>query len=115
MYLKPCTARGNGIIEDENTELEKAHLHDNIGDVVHVEAKDALWEDLFTNIKFPVDYSKTTGYISNERIPDFQNQPIRPYDSLVIFIGENDVKLLDQGVTREYIETQSKKSIECGD
>ena len=31
-------------------QIEKAHLHDNIGDVVHVEQKDAKWKDLFENI-----------------------------------------------------------------
>lgn len=115
MYLKPCAARGNGKIEEENTQLEKAHLHDNVGDVVHVEAKDPVWIDLFTNIKFPIDYSKTTGYIDLQKVPDFQNQPIRPYQILVVFIGENNEKLIQNGVTREYIDEQLKKSAECDD
>lgn len=117
MFLKPCLVNGKEEEEEEdrsNLQLEKAHLHDNVGDVVHIEAKDPVWKDLFANIKFTMKYSNTTGYINNKKIENFQNQPIRPYDSLVVFIGENDEKLLEQKITREYIETQSKKSIECG-
>lgn len=115
MFLKPCLTNGKEDTNSENIQLEKAHLHDNVGDLVHIEARDAFWQDLFTNIKFPMDYAKTAGYINGEKVSDFQKIPIRPDDSLVVFVGENDEKLLDQKVTREYIETQSKKSVECGD
>lgn len=114
MYLKPCVAEGSEDTGNEDIQLEKAHLHDNVGDVVHIERTGAVWQDLFTNIRYPVDYKKTTGYINNQKILDFQKQPIRPFDSLVVFIGDNDPTNLAAGVTKEYIETKAKKSVECG-
>ena len=40
---------------EENDQLEKAHLHDEVGEVVHVEAEGAKWKDLFQNINYKFD------------------------------------------------------------
>lgn len=114
MYIKPCTVKDTD--EQENDQLEKAHLHDTIGDVVHIERTGALWKDLFTNIHYPVDYTQTTGYINGKRVKNYQSQTIQPDDTLAIFIGTNDInKDLQQIPTKTYIEKMAKKSTTCGD
>lgn len=115
MYIKPCSAKGEEIEGENDEQLEKAHLHDNVGDLVHVELGGAIWKDLFTNIKFPIDYSKVIGYVNGKKVENFQDQPIRNFDSLVVFIGKNDTRLLSQAVKKEYIEAEAKKSKTCGE
>lgn len=113
MYIKPCLLNPNHNDEAKNIQLEKAHLHENVGDLVHVEASGAYWKDLFANIGFSVDGS--TGYINGKRVANFQMQPIRPYESLVVLIDRDDPEVLDQAVTKDYILKMEKKSTACGD
>ena len=87
MFLKPCLTNGKEDTNSENIQLEKAHLHDNVGDLVHIEARDAFWRDLFTNIKFPMDYAKTAGYINGKKYQISKNS-YPSDDSLVVFVGE---------------------------
>ena len=113
MNVKPCTVdeKESG---EEDEQLEKAHLHDNVGDVVHVEQTNAKWKDLFANIHFPIDYSKTTAFVDGKVVPDFANQQIRPYQSMVIFIGNVDKNHLKEAVTKKHIVEEEKKSESCG-
>jgi len=115
MFIKPCVLNEDNDDSDKDVQFEKAHLHDNVGDLVHVEATGAIWKDLFTNMRFPIDYAKTTGYINSKKIVNYQKQPIRPYESLVVFIGENDPKFQSLGVTKDYMIKMAKKSTTCGD
>jgi pimeloyl-CoA synthetase len=112
MNIKPCTKNEEEHEEDE--QLEKAHLHDNVGDVIHVEQKNAKWKDLFTNIHFSIDYSKVTAYVNSKKVTDFENQEIHPYDSAVIFIGDNDKKYLKEAVTKKHIMEKETTSESCG-
>src|SRR4051812_30234652 len=50
MHDKPCTGK-KAEEEKEDEQIEKAHLHDLVGDVVHVHRENATWGDLFKNIK----------------------------------------------------------------
>lgn len=54
MSLEPCVLNKKEEDSAEDIQIEKAHLHDNVGDVVHVERTGAIWRDLFTNIHFPL-------------------------------------------------------------
>lgn len=117
MLIKPCTTGKQPLFESpREQQLEKAHFHDGIGDVVHVHRNGGKWSDLFTNIDYPVDYGKTMAYLNGQSVSDFQNRPIQPYDSLVVFIGENASQsaFLAQAVTREHIEEVEKRSESCG-
>lgn len=115
MFIKPCTIDGEEIENPGDEQIEKAHLHDNVGDVIHIEEEGAIWRDLFTNINFPVDYSKVEAYINGEIVPNFESQSIKSNDSLVLFFGSVDKSLLSQAPTKEYIEEWGKKSSTCGD
>lgn len=116
MQIKPCLTEGQeerGTAEDE--QIEKAHLHDNVSDVVHVEANNAKWGDLFANVKYDLDYSKTTAFVNGQKVKNIKNYPIKAYDSLILFIGDVDEKLLSQSVTKERIENVEKTGVTCGE
>lgn len=115
MRVKPCDEEKNHKDTPEDIQAEKAHLHDLVGDVVHIEAAGAYWKDLFTNIKYPIDYSKTTSYLNGTSTPNFQNRKINPDDSLVVLIGENANNHTQDAVGKEYIEKKAKESVDCGE
>ncbi len=115
MYVEPCTSGAKESTDSHTIQLEKAHLHEDVGNLVHVEQPGALWKDLFTNMNYPIAYAKATGYINNKQVFDFQDHPIRPFDSLVVFMGTNDKTLLSQAVTKQQIIAEAKKSTTCGD
>jgi hypothetical protein len=114
MSVKPCSLKEEEKLTDEELQSEKGHLHDNVGDVVHVHRVGSRWRELFTNIKYPLDYSKTTGYINGQEVPDWQDQKVEAYQSLVVFIGENDKKHLKEAVKKSHIQLIEKKSENCG-
>ena len=114
MHLKPCGAHENtGDKEDE--QLEKAHLHDNVGDVVHVHREGVVWNDVFTKLKVTLPSTKSiAAYINGKQISDVKTYPIKPYDSLVLMIGKKDTSFLKQAVTMDHIKKNEKKSESCG-
>lgn len=118
MSIKPCTLATNDIPEEETKEseqLEKAHLHDKVGDVVHVEHKGARWKDLFMNINYGLNFSEAEAYINGKKVTQFQDRLIGAYDSVVIFVGKNnDVnKSLSQAVSKKHIQEVESKSEDC--
>lgn len=115
MKMEPCTNDNSHEEKSspEDIQIEKAHLHDNVGDVIHMEREGATWGDFFANSHINLDYSKTTGYINGQKIENFQDKKINPYDSLVVFIGNNDPKHLKEAVTKERIMEEEKKSDSC--
>jgi hypothetical protein len=114
MSLSPCTLHANEDDSPATIQHDKAHLHDYVGDVVHIERTGAKWGDLFVNINYPMDYSKVTAYINGKQVQDILDQPILPYQSVVFFVGKNDVqKDLKQAVTEAHIEWEGKHSVEC--
>lgn len=113
MRVKPCTEDKDHEDSDEDIQTEKAHLHDLVGDVVHVEQENAYWRDLFTNIDYKLDYPSATAYINGSKIKNFENLKIQPYDSLVILIGSNKTNHLKDAVKKEYIEEKAEKSVDC--
>lgn len=116
MVVKPCTIDKKEEKEsDADNQIEKAHLHDLVGDVVHVERENAKWSDLFTNLKYVIDYKHTSAYLNGKKIDNFHDLVIQPYDSLVVLIGENDTKnVLAKAVSVDHIKKTEKRSENCG-
>lgn len=116
MIIKPCNLDKDEEKEsDEDDQIERAHLHDQIGDVVHVERKNSKWSDLFTNLHYDIDYKSSEAYLNGKKKNNFQNQIIQPYDSLVVLIGKNDSKkALTKAVKKSHIEETEKRSENCG-
>ncbi|MBI4080934.1 MAG: hypothetical protein HY430_04150 [Candidatus Levybacteria bacterium] len=118
MSIEPCVLDNGKNHEDSEEDLqrEKAHLHDSVGDVVHVEREGAKWKDLFTNINYTLQYREAEAYINGKKVSNFQDLPIKEYDSLVVFAGMNDDvnKFLSQAVTKKHIQEAESKSEDCG-
>jgi len=113
MNLAPC----NGHENHGNDQEEKAHLHENVGDVVHVHRENVTWNDLFINLHFPFDSSKgIEGYSNGKKINTILQQTIKPYERVIIFIGkhENISTYLPHAVTKQHIQDVEKTSELCG-
>lgn len=115
MYIKPCTADNSKEIKDE--QMEKAHLHDGVGDVVHVEHQGSIWRDLFKNINVSFDSEKPLHAFTNsgDKIADILIQPIEPDQSIVIVVGDeiDSQTITKNAVTPEHIKTTGEKSETC--
>jgi hypothetical protein len=100
MNFVPCSEHDQKKSKAEE-QIEKAHLHDGVGDVVHVHRSGGKWRDLFKNIG--VDLPGDLPIL---------DQPIEPDSSVVITVGtpvENPDK-----VTLEHIKEVEAKSELCG-
>lgn len=114
MNFVACTEHDTKKSSQEE-QIEKAHLHDSIGDVVHVHRKGAIWGDLFKNIKVQIPKDKElVGYINGERVEDIMQQPIAEYSSVVFVIGKSDIDHSKGVVTKEHIKEVEAKSELCG-
>lgn len=112
MKIEPC-----GTDHSEGDEqLEKAHLHDNIGDVVHVHRDGAKWSDLFQNIAFTIE-SPVQGYLNGQLVPQVLTMPIIGNGSMVFFVGDNtDIPQKVAGrVSQDHIIEVEAMSEKCGD
>lgn len=110
MKIEPC---GTEAKEDE--QLEKAHLHDGVGDVVHVHRSGSKWNDLFKNIDFPIDSSKISeAYLNGNKIGNPLDLAIKPYDNLTLVFGATDKDFSKEFVTKEHIQEVEERSENCG-
>jgi hypothetical protein len=97
MSLLPC---GKAYADPALEQAEKAHLHNQVGDVVHVHRVGATWGDLFKNMRVSFPSSKAiTGYINGKQVGDVLHQQIHPYDRAILLIGSN-------GSTHTYLQQQ---------
>ncbi len=116
MNLVPCSKNPKNQ-PPEDPQLEKAHLHDRVGDVVHIEHEGAVWGDLFKNIHYSFDTTKQiVGYVNDQKVSDIFSTHIKPNDSVVIVVGsqKNVQQYLKNKVTQAHIAEISKKSESCG-
>lgn len=94
---------------------EKAHLHDNVGNVVHVHIAGAKWHDLFSNLKFPFPKNqKITGFLGGKEDKNILNEEIKPYESVIIAIGDYSKVNLKKYVSGAEIKKVEKTSELCG-
>lgn len=112
MNLEYCSANNTAKEDDQK---EKAHLHDNVGDVVHVHREGAIWGDLFKNIDFAFpDAKPLQGYVNGKPVKDILRYPIQKYDSVLITAGDSSKVNLKQYVLLQHIEEVEKSSETCG-
>lgn len=114
MNLTPCSDH-ESVNTPEEEQIEKAHLHDNDGDVVHVHRKGAVWGDLFTNLGISFDSSKEiAGYKDGQKITDILKKNIIPNESIVIVVGDQSKATTYTPVSEEKVIEVGKKSELCG-
>ena len=98
----------------EEIQIGKAHLHDNVGDVVHVHRSGAVWGDLFTNMHYTFPAGKPIkGYVNGYAVDDILNYPIKPYDSIIIIVGNGSGVDLTKMVSKSHILDVEKRSESC--
>ncbi len=118
-YMKqdPCGDKHEVTASLAEEQLEKAHLHDVIGDVVHVHREQATWEDLFQNMEYDLPDEALIVYVDGALAEgDALKQEIRPDERVIFFFGTNtdiEDKLAD-GVTLDRIHEIEQRSEDCG-
>ena len=99
----------------EEEQIDKAHLHDGVGDVVHVEQPDSVWGDLFENIKVKLPSDKPiVGYINGAKVADIMHQPITAYSTTIFVVGTDEGGHGHEIVPIEHIKEVESKSELCG-
>lgn len=97
-------------------QVEKAHLHDNVGDVVHVHRTGARWGDLFKNIKVALPKNKEVNvYINGMRAEQGLKTPIMSNTSALIIVGDNAHIDMSLTIQQSHIKEIEAKSESCGD
>lgn len=109
----PCTEEEAH--SEKNEQINKGHLHNQIGDVVHVHASGATWGDLFKNLKFSTQ-DGVVAFVDGKQLSNPLTSQIKSYQSIVFHFGKHDsnFKPEKKPVTVEYIKETEKKSVECG-
>ncbi len=112
---KPCMVNGK-TIDSGNDQLEKAHLHDLVGDVVHIHRNSVYWRDVFINLKYSLNGEKVEGYIAGKKVDNILNYPIKTYDILILFVDSHkDISsYLPKAVTKQHILEVEQRSETCG-
>jgi hypothetical protein len=115
MKINPCTVEGEEEAHaPEDEQIEKAHLHEEVGDVVHVHRFEAKWKDLFTNVNFAFPPGKTiSGYREGTTVENILDAPIGANESVIIVVGNPAGVNLNDYVTPEHIKDVESKSESC--
>jgi hypothetical protein len=96
-------------------QIEKAHLHDGVGDVVHTHRSGAVWGDLFKNIQVELPKDKQLkGYINGIENEDIMESPIKEYTTAIFIVGENKASHDKEMVSIDHIKEVEAKSELCG-
>lgn len=114
MNFVPCTEHAVKQSAAEE-QIEKAHLHDSVGDVVHVHRAGAVWGDLFKNIGVQLPSDKlAVMYLNGELASDIYNQPIKAYDTAIFVFGSDQSSHTGERVSVDHIKEVEAKSELCG-
>lgn len=114
MHIELCNDHEEKQLEGRELQEEKAHLHDNVGDVVHVHIAGATWGDLFKNINFSFPSDKPlTAYREGREMKDILAVGIIPDDSVILIVGNKTGIETQKYVTKEYIQDVEKKGESC--
>lgn len=114
MNFVPCSEHDTKKSKAEE-QIEKAHLHDGVGDVVHVHRSGSTWGDLFTNIKVELPKDKELkGFINGVANEDILNAPIKEYETAIFVVGSSDASHDKEIVSIDHIKEVEAKSELCG-
>lgn len=114
MNFVPCSEHKEKKSNAEE-QMEKAHLHDGVGDVVHVHRSGAKWGDLFTNIQVELPKNKELqGFINGIENDDIMDTPIKAYTTAIFLVGETEASHGGELVSEEHIKEVEAKSELCG-
>lgn len=104
--------------EKQMTPMERAHMHDNINDVVHVEDHAVTWGQFFTNLGWVVDAKvietpsqvllpdndhKISFILNGQTMDNISNRVISDQDKLLVDYGDSG-----QAVKQQYANIVNK-------
>ena len=117
MHIKPCgdsESQGKKL-SPEAEQLEKAHLHDGAGDIVHVHRAGATWRDLFMNLSVTLS-SEITGSVDGVAVEGILDRTITPYSRVLIVqgISTDTERFLSAVPTIERMKEVEQQSEGCG-
>lgn len=120
MSVKPCgpSEEEENHAESEGSIEDFVHLHDLVGDIIHIHGPGITWGDVFKYVDVSETPEIVSGYNNSEFIEDVLNTPVEAYQSMTFFIGpEPDIatkqKIFETAPSKEYIEDIEKKSEAC--
>ncbi|MBP9670203.1 hypothetical protein KBD75_02275 [Candidatus Woesebacteria bacterium] len=114
MNFVPCSEHDEKKSPAEE-QIEKAHLHDGVGDVVHVHRSGSTWGDLFKNIQVELPKDKELkGYIGGALSENIMEAPITEYTTAIFIVGENQSSHDKEIVSIDHIKEVEAKSELCG-
>lgn len=119
MWLEPCEAHSDDEEETNDAQdTEFIHLHDSVGDVIHIHAAGATWGNVFEYLRLQdIDPSRITAYANGEIVADPLQKSVEPYQSLIFLIGENPTIVpseLSNYITKEYVMDVESNGENCG-
>lgn len=112
MHIDPCSEE---VVHEEDIPQERAHLHDGIGDVVHVHSQRATWGDLLTTLRFSKEEKDINFYLNGQKTSDLTDVIIKPYDRMLLLIGKGEASQeeLDSVPAKDMIEQAEKNTESC--
>lgn len=113
MNFTACSEHDTKKSRDEE-QMEKAHLHDGIGDVVHVHRDGGTWDDLFRNINFTFPSGDVKAYRNGVPVSRILRQEIQNGESIIIVAGGDKGVDMNDYVSPEKITEVEAKSELCG-
>ncbi len=84
MSVEPCNDKEHaGKNSPAQEQLERVHLHDGVGDIVHVHRANVRWAELFMNLKY-VFPGPPVVYRNGQKLDNSLAASIEPYDRILI-------------------------------
>jgi len=85
MHDEPCSEEETAPSPEEE-KLERAHLHNANGEIVHIEQPNVIWADLFENLSYSFD-RPVSGAVDGQAVDSILTQPITSYERVLFFVG----------------------------
>lgn len=112
MHIEPCGEEDTH--EERDNPSDRAHLHDLIGDVVHVHSSAATWGDLLKNLRFNAT-EMLIFYLNGVPVENLLDKTIVPYDRMLLMVGVNSniPEKLESVPNRAKIEQAEQETEGC--
>lgn len=113
MSVKPCGEEDHGDGKGGYSKLDDIHLHDGIGDVIHIHTANVTWGDVFASLN--VDVQGIVAYVDGKELRDPLSYQVQDGESWVFTVGKTtDIEeKLVQRVSQERIEEIGLQSETC--
>lgn len=114
MHLEPCTLdekEEEGLVDIK----DKVHLHNNIGEVVHIHAPGITWRDLFVSLEREDLFEEDVDFYKNGgKVVNLLDEEIQEYDSVLFMIDSNTDNLSELYTTKQAMLEAEAKLEDCG-